>query len=150
MNRRFAVIRQSVVIDASPDEVYQAYVDPEKHAEFTGSPATGTPKVGSRFTAWDGYIEGKYVALERGKKIVHEWETTEWPEGYPPSVVQLQIEPRGKKTLVTMVHSRAPAAQAESYAQGWREYYWEPLQRYFKGPKGSPGLSGRPTASRSR
>jgi activator of HSP90 ATPase len=130
---KFEVIKQKVVVDASPEEVYEAYVDPKKHSEFTGSPATGVARVGGRFTAWDGYISGKYIELEKGKKVVQEWKTTEWPEGYPPSVVKLTFKPKGKKTELTMVHSKAPAGQAESYAEGWMEWYWEPLKKYFEG-----------------
>ncbi len=128
---KFGEIKQTVLIDASPDEVYEAYVDPKKHAEFTGSPATGTPKVGGRFTAWDGYSMGKYLVLEKGKRVVHEWQTTEWPAGYPPSLVELTLKLKGKKTELKMVHSKAPAEQAEDYAQGWRDYYWEPLKEFF-------------------
>ncbi len=128
---KFEVIRQTVIVDAPPEAVYEAYVDPAKHAAFTGSPATGKPKVGSKFTAWDGYITGKYVKLERGKKIVHEWTTTEWPTGYPPSLVELTFKPKGKKTEMTMVHSKAPSEQAKDYAEGWMQWYWEPLKKYF-------------------
>ena len=129
---RFEVIKQTVVIDASPNEVYKAYVDPKKHANFTGSPATGSPKVGGSLTAWDGYISGKYIELEKGKKIVHEWMTTEWPEGYPPSIVELTLKPKGTKTELTMIHSKVPAEQDESYADGWKEFYWDLMKEYFR------------------
>ncbi len=52
----FVEIKQVVIIDAAPEEVYEAYVDPTKHAAFTGSPATGKPRAGCKFTSWDGYI----------------------------------------------------------------------------------------------
>jgi uncharacterized protein YndB with AHSA1/START domain len=129
---RFRTIRQSVVIDASPMEVYEAYVDPKKHAAFTGEDATGTARVGRKFTASDGYISGKYIALEKGRKIVHWWTTTEWPEGYPPSRIELRLRSSGKKAELTMVHSHVPAEQADRYAEGWMEYYWGPLRRYFE------------------
>jgi activator of HSP90 ATPase len=128
---KFETIVQTAVIDATPDEVYEAYTSPEKHSEFTGSPATGSPKVGARFTAWDDYISGKYLKLEKGKRVVHEWKTTEWPAGYPPSLVELTLKPKGRKTELTMVHSKVPAEQAEDYAEGWTDYYWEPLKKYF-------------------
>ncbi|HYC11202.1 MAG TPA: SRPBCC domain-containing protein [Nitrososphaerales archaeon] len=129
---RFGVIEQTVVIGASPREVYQAYVDPEKHAAFTGFGATGTPKVGGRFTAGDGYISGKYIELKPGTRIKHEWITTEWPAGYPPSILELTMKPRGKGTELTMVHSKVPAEQVEYYAKGWKEHYWRPLRKYFE------------------
>ncbi len=132
---KFTVIRQKTVLDASPQEVFEAYVNPKKHAEFTGSAATGSPRVGGRFTAWDGYISGRFIELEKGKRIIHEWTTTDWPKGYPPSMVELTFRTKGRKTELTMVHSKAPAEQAGSYAQGWNDFYWDPLKKYFKKSK---------------
>ncbi|HEY6283113.1 MAG TPA: SRPBCC domain-containing protein [Nitrososphaerales archaeon] len=129
---KFEVIKQVAIIDASPVEVYGAYVDPKRHAAFTGDSATGTAKVGRRFAAGNGYISGKYLKLEKGKRILHEWTTTEWPEGYPPSLVELILKPKGKKTELTMIHSKVPAEQAADYDQGWKDYYWEPMKKYFK------------------
>ena len=120
-----------MVINAGPLEVYEAYTDPKKHAAFTGTGVTGTPKAGERFTAGDGYIAGKYIILQPGKRIVHEWTTTEWPAGYPPSILELTLKPKGAGTELVMVHSKVPAEQVKYYAKGWREYYWEPLKKYF-------------------
>jgi len=128
---KFATIKQTALIDASPLEVYEAYVDPKKHSAFTGQAATGTPRVGGRFTAGDGYIKGRYLELENGKRILHEWKTTEWPEGYPPSLLELTLKAKGKKTELTMVHSKVPEEQADYYAEGWKEFYWDPLKEYF-------------------
>jgi len=129
---KFGTIKQAVVLDASPSGVYEAYVDPRKHAAFTGTAATGTPRVGEKFTAGDGYITGKYIELEPGKRILHEWTTTEWPVGYPPSMLELVLKPKGAKTELTMVHSKVPAEQVDYYAKGWEEYYWGPLKKYFQ------------------
>ena len=128
---RFKEIKQVVVIDASPLEVYEAYVDPKKHAAFTGTAVEGTPRVGGKFTAGDGYITAKYIKLEPGKRIAHEWTTTEWPAGYPPSILELTLKPKGTGTELTMVHSKVPAEQAEYYAEGWMDFYWEPLKKHF-------------------
>jgi uncharacterized protein YndB with AHSA1/START domain len=130
--RGFGVIRQTVVVGASPLEVYEAYADPKKHAAFTGTGVTGTPKMGGKFTAGDGYISGKYIKLEPGRRIEHEWTTTEWPAGYPPSIVELTLRPKGNGTELKMVHSKVPAEQVEYYAEGWEKYYWVPLKKYFE------------------
>ena len=129
---KFGTIRQTTTIDASPVEVYEAYTNPKKHAAFTGQSATGTPRAGCKFTAGDGYISGKYVKLEKGRRILQEWTTTEWPEGYPPSLVKLILKAKGEKTELTMVHSKVPTEQRDYYAQGWKDYYWEPLKKYFE------------------
>lgn len=68
--KEFGTIEQTVFFKAPPELVYEALLDAKKHSEFTGSPATANARVGSTFTAWDGYITGRNVELVRTKKIV--------------------------------------------------------------------------------
>jgi activator of HSP90 ATPase len=130
MRQKTTIIKQIVFIPAKPEEVYNALIDEKKHTEFTGSKASVDPKVGGRFTAWDGYIFGKNLRLEKGKKIIQEWKTTEWPD-YPPSLVEFSFNKKVVGTEIIMIHSKVPVEQAESYRQGWIDFYWEPLKKYF-------------------
>lgn len=132
MALRFSKIRQSVTITAPPAEVFNALMESKKHAAVTGSPASISPRVGGRFTAWDGYIHGKNLELDKGKRIVQEWSTTEWPEGYPPSKLEILLAPTGKGTKLTMVHTKVPKDQRDDYAEGWMSCYWEPMKAYFE------------------
>ncbi len=125
-------IKQRVIIPATPREVYEAFVDAKKHSAFTGSKATGVGRIGAKFTAWDGYISGKFLELEEGKKIVQEWRTTEWPEGFPPSRFELTLREIKGGTEVLMVHQDVPAEQMEELKEGWNDFYWTPLKNYFK------------------
>jgi activator of HSP90 ATPase len=129
---KVTTIRQKVIIPATPEEVYEAFIDAKKHSAFTGSKATCVPKIGGKFTAWDGYISGKNLELEKGKKIVQEWKTTEWPRDYPPSKLELTFKKVTEGTELTMVHSEVPAEQANDIEQGWIDFYWKPLKEYFK------------------
>ena len=132
MKTKVKTIKQKVIIPASPKEVYEAYVDPKKHAEFTGAKATGKPVVGGKYTTWDGYAFGKFLELEDGKRVVQEWTTTDWPAGQPPSRLQLTLKKAKDGTELIMVHSGVPAEQAYDIAQGWVDWYWEPLKKYLK------------------
>lgn len=132
MRMKVSTIREKILIPASPEEVYEAFMDAKKHSAFTGSKATCDSKIGGKFTAWDGYISGKNLELEKGKKIVQEWITTEWPEGYPPSKLELTFKKAEGGTEISMVHSEVPAEQANDIKQGWIDFYWEPLKAYFK------------------
>jgi activator of HSP90 ATPase len=126
-------ITQKVTIPkVTPKQVYDAYVDPIKHSEFTGSEATGKPVVGGKFTAWDGYISGKFLELENGKRVVQEWTSTDFPEGALPSKLELTFCAVPKGTEIVMVHSNVPLDQKDETAEGWTEFYWEPLKEYFK------------------
>lgn len=121
-----------MIVDASPDDVYDALMDSKKHAEVTGSPAKMSSVVGGKFTAWDGYISGKNLELIKGKKIVQEWTTTEWPNGCPPSKLEITLSAKDGGTELKMVHSKVPEEQADEYEQGWTECYWDPLKAYFE------------------
>jgi uncharacterized protein YndB with AHSA1/START domain len=129
---KFATINQSVTVQAPPTKVYDAFMDSKKHGEFTGDKATIDPKVGGKFKVGGDYISGTNLELVRGKRIVQEWTTTEWPEGYPPSRLEITLTPKGSGTVLRMVHSNVPAEQRDYYADGWRTYYWDPLKEYFQ------------------
>ncbi len=132
MKPEVTTLKQKVIIPATPQQIYDAFTDPKKHSAFTGSKATGKPEIGKKFTAWEGYIFGKYLALEPAKRIVQEWQTTEWPQGYPPSRFELAFKAVAEGTEITMTHSNIPRQQEEELAEGWNEFYWNPLKDYFK------------------
>ena len=136
MKLEVTTIKQKITISASPKEVYDAYVDAKKHSEFTDSKATGKPVVGGKYTTWDGYIFGKYLELDDGKRVVQEWTTTDWEEGYKASKLELTFCAVPEGTEIVMVHSNVPKAQADEITQGWIDFYWDPLKEYFsKKPK---------------
>jgi len=110
-------------------------MDSKKHAAFTGDSAEISSRVGGKIAAGDGYIHGKNLGLVKGKKIVQAWATTEWPDGYPPSRLQITLKKTKGGTRLEMVHSKVPAEQRDYYAQGWKDYYWEPLKSYFAGKR---------------
>ena len=132
VKQEVTTIKQTVLIpNATPQQVYCAYVDPKKHSEFTDSEATGELVVGGKYTAWDGYIFGKYLDLEEGKRIVQEWATTDWTEGYPASKLELTFKAAPKGTEITLVQSGVPKARASEFEQGWTDFYWNSLKEYF-------------------
>ena len=134
---KFGTIEQKVFVKATPQEVYDALLDAKKHAEFTGSPAMTNDVRGAKFEAWDGYISGKNLKLAKGKRIVQEWKTTEWPAGYPFSRLELFLSSKKGGTELKMKHSKVPAEQVARYTRGWRSAYWKPLKEYFEKRKQS-------------
>ncbi|MCL5877352.1 MAG: SRPBCC domain-containing protein [Candidatus Bathyarchaeota archaeon] len=111
MKLEVTTIKQNVTIPkATPKQVYEAYTDPKKHSEFTDSKATGKPVVGGKFSTWDGYIFGKYLELEDGKRVVQSWATTDWEDGYPGSKLELTFRAVPEGTEIVMVHSNVPKA----------------------------------------
>ena len=116
---------------ASPEEIYLAWLDSQSHSLMTGSPAKISSKVGVEFEAWDGYIFGKNLELEPGKRILQTWRTTEFDPSEQDSLVEIVFEPVLNGTKVTIHHSNLPA-HGSQYQQGWIDFYFQPMKEYFK------------------
>jgi activator of HSP90 ATPase len=132
MKMKVTTIKQNVIISAEPEEVYDAFMDVDKHLAFTGSKSTCNPKIEGKFTAWDNYILEKKLEMEKGKRIAQEWVTSEWPKGYSPSKLELIFNKIKEGTEILMIQSNVPADQVEDLKQGWIDFYWKPLKECFK------------------
>lgn len=129
-------IRQNVFIpDATPKEIYDALLSSKEHSEITGEKAVCSAQKGAKFTAWNGYIKGRNVSLTRDEKIVQEWQTTEWPDGYGPSTLEISLRCRANGTELSIIQTDVPASQVRKYDHGWHDSYWNPMKEYFRRKK---------------
>lgn len=116
-----------------PQALYDAWLNSESHAKMTGSPATVSTEPGGEFQAWGGYIWGKNLELEPGKRIVQSWRTTEFDDSEEDSQIEVLFEANDKGgTKITLRHSKLPEHGAQ-YEQGWQESYFDPMTQYFEG-----------------
>ncbi|MBI2448919.1 SRPBCC domain-containing protein [Candidatus Pacearchaeota archaeon] len=127
---RTKTIRQTVVFKASPDEVYNAIMDPKKHAEFTGSKARISRDVGGKFSVYGGYIDGKNIELIPGKKIVQTWHANEWPEGHYSKVTFIFKKVK-QGTKMIFIQEGVPDEHYENIRDGWKEHYWDKMKSVF-------------------
>jgi len=124
-------IRQQVTFKASPHELYELLMDEKKHGEFSQSKTTISHKVGGRISSGDGYIEGINLELVPDKKIVQSWRGSDWTEGHY-SRATWEFFPVAGGTRMIFTQSGVPDDQYESIAQGWRDYYWEPMKEMLQ------------------
>ncbi len=124
-------IKLSVLLLAFPEEVFDAYVDARLHTAMTGAPATIEPTVGGSFSAWDGYIRGKNVLLERPRRIVQTWSAADFPEGAKPSILTLEFAEHDGETKLTLTHEDLPEGTGPRFTDGWRDFYFIPMEEFF-------------------
>jgi activator of HSP90 ATPase len=128
-------IRQTVLLDAPPHAVFEAILDSKKHSAFTGDKASLSRKVGGKFSAFDGYIRGENLRIEKDKVIVQSWRSTDFKESDPDSKVMFHFSKKGQATRLMFVHSNVPNRLAEDLRQGWLDFYWAPLKVYLEPAK---------------
>jgi uncharacterized protein YndB with AHSA1/START domain len=124
------IIEIEITLPATPEQVYNAWLDSDAHAEMTGAEATVSDRVGGHFSAWEDYISGKNLELVPRQKIVQSWRTTDFNAEDPDSLVEIRLKPHPEGCTLTLIHSNIPEDQPD-YEQGWHEYYFEPMVAYF-------------------
>lgn len=117
--------------NANTEAIYKAWTSTQGHTLMTGSPARVDGREGGDFTAWGGYIWGTFLELEANKRILQAWRTSEFPEDAEDSQVEILLQEIDSKTKLTLIHTNIPAGQAESYRQGWEDFYFKPMREYF-------------------
>jgi len=120
-------IKQTVTIQATPQEIYEALMDSRRHAKFTGGSARISRKVGGRFSVFDGYASGKNLKLVAGRKIVQTWRADDWPEGHY-STVNFALAKTGRGTRLMFTQTNVPGKYVRSVRKGWTDFYWKPLK----------------------
>ncbi len=121
-------ITVSATIPAPPKRVYEAWMSGKEHGAMTGGQAKVTARVGGKFSAWDGYIEGKTLELEPNKKIVQAWRTSEFPQDAPDSRLEITLKREKSGTRITLRHTEIPSGQAAGYKKGWIDFYFKPMK----------------------
>lgn len=124
-------IKQVVIFKMTPDKVYEALMDSKKHSKFTGSEAIISKKVGGKFTAYGGYIEGENLELIKNKKIVQKWRGADWPKGHYSKATFLFTKTKDG-TKLAFAQTIVPEKFVKSINDGWHEHYWEPMKEFLE------------------
>jgi activator of HSP90 ATPase len=127
------IIKQSIVLPASAEELYAMYLDPTRHAAITGAPVIISPESGSRFSAFEGRLGGSMLSVIPPRLVVQSWRSLHFNADDPDSTVILAFVPEGKDGRIDLVHIDVPEQDYQGVTQGWETHYWEPWRRYLAG-----------------
>jgi uncharacterized protein YndB with AHSA1/START domain len=124
-------LRVTSTIPVAPTTLYFAWIDSEHHSSMTGAAAKLEPVVGAKYTAVGGYVSGKLVILDLGRRIVMSWRTTDFPRDAADSRVEVHFETLGASTRILILHTDIPEGQSERYKALWNDKYITPMRTYF-------------------
>jgi activator of HSP90 ATPase len=123
-------LRQTISLNATPHDVYEALMDSKKHTEFTEAKAVMSRNVGGKFTAFDDWASGTNVELVKDKKIVQTWRGADWPEGHY-STITFALKQKGNETVLDFTQTEIPEDLYDDIKQGWVDWYWNKLKAYI-------------------
>ena len=127
-------ISQRVKFSASPEVLFEMYLDSKKHSASTGAPAKLSRKVGGAWSAHGGAIGGKNLQIISGKQIVQEWRAGFWKKD-ELSVLIMTFKKAPGGAFAEIVHVGVPQHDQKGVRNGWPKYYWKPWKKYLAAKK---------------
>ena len=124
------VIQQTVRFRTTPHTLFELYLDSKKHSKSTGMTARINRKVGGRFRAFDGMLEGKTLLIVPGRQIVQFWRATHWKKE-DWSILILTFSRVAGGAQIDLVHVGVPAYDQKGVREGWPKFYWKPWKRFL-------------------
>jgi uncharacterized protein YndB with AHSA1/START domain len=121
------VYERTLTIDASPETVWEFFVEPEKLMRWKGINADLDARPGGIFRCEviPGHVaRGEFVELDPPNRLVFTW-GWDGNEGVPPgsSTIEVDLTGDGDRTTLRFVHKDLPSAEAvASHAHGWDHY----------------------------
>lgn len=116
---------------ATPDKLFDMYLDAAEHAAFTGLPVTLEPRPGGLFRAFDGMLAGTILHVQAKSLIVQTWRSANWPLTAMDSVLTLSFWPADDGGRIELVHINVADEDFAGVSQGWEKYYWTPWRAYL-------------------
>ena len=127
-----SVIRQSVILPAPAEALFDAYLSPSKHGAITGAAVMIGVDAGASFQAFDGVLTGTILVVISPRLIVQSWRSIEFGANDPDSTLILAFIPEGKQGRIDLVHLDVPDHDFDGVSKGWEKYYWVPWRQYLE------------------
>lgn len=123
------IIKQTYLIDAPIEKVWDALVNPKVIQIWSGSPATMDDKAGTKFSLWGGDMHGINTKVVKNKLLEQDWYGGNWNK---PSKVKFELSEKNDLTQVRLTHSDLPEPEINDFADGWNRYYLGEIKRLLE------------------
>jgi uncharacterized protein YndB with AHSA1/START domain len=120
-----------VVLQAPAEQVFEMFVDPAQLVRWIGISAELEPRRGGRFRfeiVPGQFCEGRYVVVDRPRRLVFTWGWTDPGFGLPPgsSRVEVTLTAHGgdlSKTRIRLVHTGLAGDLGLLHEDGWTRFF---------------------------
>ncbi len=125
-------VLQACALPASPDTLYDMYLDPKRHAAFTGGEVVIEAKPGAPFSAFNGILTGRILDLQPKRSITQTWRSGNWPAEAIDSILTLTFWPDPEGGRIELAHINVSDEDFAGVSMGWNKFYWTPWRAYLE------------------
>jgi uncharacterized protein YndB with AHSA1/START domain len=122
-----AELIQEIVVDASPETIFELLTTPQAHLRWMGTEAELDARPGGTYrvlVAGQFPGAGEFVEVVPNERVVFTfgWDTPDNPVGPGSSTVEISLHPEDSKTRVRLVHRGLPEGEVAQHVHGWTHY----------------------------
>jgi activator of HSP90 ATPase len=130
-------IQLAATLPATPDRLFDMYLDAEEHSAFTGAPASISPVHGAPFSAFGGVLSGTILQVIPKRLIVQSWRSPHWGQSDLDSTLILTFLPDKEGGRIELAQVNVVDSDFAGVSHGWEKYYWTPWRAYLERGKSS-------------
>ena len=126
------IIRQTIVLPAPAETLFEMYLDPSRHSAIIGASAEIGSERGSTFQAFGGELTGVILDVIKPRLIIKSWRSSAFKTEDLDSTLILSFTPEEDEGRIELIHLDVPDHDYDGVTQGWGKYYWEPWRAYLE------------------
>ncbi|KAG0235832.1 hypothetical protein BGW42_004675 [Actinomortierella wolfii] len=123
-------LSDTIEFQAPASDIYDVLLNEAKVGVWSRSKASIEPKVGAKFSLFNGTITGEIKELEKDKKIVQAWRLNSWPQGHY-STVTMDLDQGTSSTVLKVKQAGVPVGEEDITRRNWTNFYWTEIKRTF-------------------
>ena len=124
-------IQLAASLPASPDRLFDMYLDPIEHSAFSGSPVTISAQPGAAFRAFDNVLTGTILQVVPKRLIVQSWRSSNWGPADLDSTLILTFLPERDGGRIELTQVNVVDTDFAGVSHGWEKFYWAPWRAYL-------------------
>lgn len=122
-----AELVREIVVDASPETIFELLTVPEQHVRWMGTEAELDARPGGTYrvlVAGEHPAAGEFLEVVPNRKVVFTfgWDAPGNPVTPGSSTIEISLHPEDNKTRVRLVHRDLPDEMVEIHTHGWEHY----------------------------
>ena len=118
-------------LPSAKEPVFNAWLNQFQQGAITQALAFITPEVNGKIELWNGAVLGRFLQIEKHKRLVLSWRTVDFDENLPDTTLFLHFQdiPTGSRFIVQ--HENIPLNMLNQFRFAWEKVYFPNLQAYF-------------------
>ena len=118
-------------LNTTKEQVFNAWLNQFQQGAITQALAFIVPEVNGRVELWNGAVIGRFLQIDKYKRIVLTWRTVEFDEQAPDTHLILSFQDTRHGSRFIVQHENIPLDMLNQFRFAWEQVYFPNLRAYF-------------------